>query len=319
LLFLRGFMTGMEIHEGYDNLNLKKPVVTLGIFDGVHRGHRTLLDTLVSRAAATGGDPVVITFDPHPRLVLDKNHADLSFLSTMEEKTALLEKAHVSHLVVIRFTPAFSRMKACDFVEKILAEKIGTRHLIMGHDHHFGYHGEGNFETVNDCAESMGFTVEQVRGLQSREGIISSSLIREALLRGDLDNANKWLGYCYSLKGQVVAGRKIGRRIGFPTANIKPGYRYKLIPANGVYAVEIKVDGETRPGMLSIGTNPTVNRNPARRSVEVNIFDFEKNIYGLGIEVIFRYRLRDEVKFDSVEQLSLQMERDREVALKLLA
>lgn len=309
----------MEVHQGYIDLKLRKPVVTLGIFDGVHRGHRTLLDTLVNRAVSSGGESVVITFDPHPRLVIEKNTTKLSFLSTMEEKSLLLAKAHIDHLVIIKFTPGFSRMRACDFVKKVLSEKLGTQHLIIGHDHHFGYRGEGDFETVSDCASSSGFIVEQIRGLQSREGIISSSLIRDALSAGNLNDANKWLGYCYSLKGQVVPGRKIGRKLGFPTANIKPGYRYKLIPADGVYAVEIKVDGDTKPGMLSIGTNPTVNRQQGRRSIEVNIFDFDKDIYGSEIEVFFRYRLRSEVKFDSVEQLSQQMEQDRIVASRLLS
>jgi riboflavin kinase/FMN adenylyltransferase len=284
----------------------------------VHRGHRTLLDTLVRRAAENGGESVVITFDPHPKLVLERNRSRLSFLSTMDEKKMLLEKAHIDHLVIIKFTPGFSRIKACDFVEKVLVNKIKTGHLIIGHDHHFGYQGEGNFATVNDCAASMGFNVEQIRGLQSREGAISSSLIREALLKGNLDNANKWLGYSYSLKGQVIAGRKIGRKLGFPTANIKPGYRYKLIPCDGVYAVEIKVDNETKPGMLSIGTNPTVNDKPGKKSIEVNIFDFEKDIYGREVEVLFRYRLRSEKRFENVEQLARQMESDRTTAMRLL-
>jgi riboflavin kinase/FMN adenylyltransferase len=308
----------MKIHKGYDDLDLTRPVVTLGIFDGVHRGHRTLLDKLVNRASSAGGESVVITFDPHPRLVIEKNTTKLSFLSSMDEKTELLEKAHIDHLIVIKFTSLFSRMRACDFVKKILSDKVRTKHLIIGHDHHFGYRGEGDFETVNVCASSMGFVVEQVRGLKSREGAISSSLIRDALLAGNLDNANKWLGYSYSIRGQVVAGKKIGRKIGFPTANIEPAYKYKLIPADGVYAVEIKVDDDTRPGMLSIGTNPTVNLKSDRKSIEVNIFDFDRDIYEHDIEILFRYRLRSEIKFDSVEQLSLQMEKDRLVALKLL-
>jgi riboflavin kinase/FMN adenylyltransferase len=308
----------MEVHQGYNDLELRRPVVTMGIFDGVHRGHRTLLDTLVNRAVSAGGESVVVTFDPHPKLVIEKNRTKLSFLSTMEEKSELLAKAHIDHLIVIRFTPGFSRMRACDFVRKVLSEKLRTQHLIIGHDHHFGYRGEGDFATVSECAASLGFIVEQIRGLQSREGVISSSLIRDALTGGNLNDANKWLGYCYSLKGQVVTGRKIGRKLGFPTANIKPGYRYKLIPADGVYAVEIKVDGDIKPGMLSIGTNPTVNRRQSRRSIEVNIFDFDKDIYGREIEVLFRYRLRSEIRFDSVEQLSRQMEQDRILAARLL-
>lgn len=308
----------MEIHRGCENLDLRKPVVTLGIFDGVHRGHRVLLDTVVNRSIETGGDSVVITFDPHPRLVVENNKAKLSFLSSMEEKIALLEKAHIGHLIIMRFTKAFSRIRACDFVMNVLSDKVKTRHLIIGHDHHFGYQGEGNFETVNDCAASMGFVVEQVPGLRSGKGAISSSLIRDALLNGDLDNANKWLGYCYPIRGQVVTGKGIGRKLGFPTANIKPDYRYKLIPSDGVYAVDIKVEGEIKPGMLSIGSNPTVNRNPQKRFIEVNIFNFEEDIYGHEIEIALRYRLRNEIRFKNFEQLATQMEHDREMAMKLL-
>lgn len=308
----------MQIHYGYDYLDLKNPVVTMGIFDGVHRGHRTLLDTLVNRTAAAGGESVVITFDPHPRLVLEKDHRDLSFLSSIEEKTRLLEKAHIGHLVIIKFTKAFSRIESCDFIRTVLAEKIKTKHLIIGYDHHFGYRGEGNIDTINDCAGSMGFIVEQVRGLKSKEGPISSSLIREALLSGNLNDANKWLGYCYSLKGEVIAGKKLGRQLGFPTANIKPAYQYKLVPADGVYAVEIRTGSETKPGMLSIGINPTVNLVPGKKSIEVHIFNFEKEIYGEEIEIVFRYRLRNEIKFRSVEELAGQMEKDKAIAMKLL-
>lgn len=309
----------MEIHDGYDGLSLERPVVTIGIFDGVHRGHRVLLDTLVKSASSSGADSVVITFNPHPRMVLDKGGSGMYFLSTLAEKKILLEKAGIGHLVIIPFTRAFSRMSACDFVSRILADKLKTRHLIMGHDHHFGSGREGDFSTVNDCAAAMGFDVVQLKGLRSREGIISSSMIREALIKGDLDNANKWLGYPYSLTGEVVEGRKLGRKLGFPTANLKPVDKYKLIPANGVYAVEVKTGGETKPGMLSIGTNPTVSANQEKRSVEVHIFDFNKDIYGHYADVIFRYRLRDEIRFDNVVKLTQQMEQDREIALRLLS
>jgi riboflavin kinase/FMN adenylyltransferase len=309
----------MIIHQGYENLNLREPVVTLGIFDGVHLGHKALIDSLVSRAREVNGESVVITFHPHPRLILEKNRKGLSFLSTMDEKKILLEKTSIDHLIIIEFTRQFSKMNACDFVEKIFVGKVGTRHLIIGHDHHFGFKGEGNYDTINDCARSMNFKVEQIHGFQMEEAIISSSLIREALLKGNLDEANKCLGYTYSLKGKVVAGKKIGRIIGFPTANIKPDYKYKLIPDDGVYAVEIQLDNNLFHGMLSIGRNPTVNKTPGTRSIEVNIFDFEDDIYENDIEVLFRYRLRNEIKFDNVEQLSRQMEHDRENAMRLLA
>jgi riboflavin kinase/FMN adenylyltransferase len=232
----------MIIHEGYENLNLVAPVVTIGIFDGVHRGHRALLDCLVSRAVESEGETVVITFFPHPRLVLEKNRENLSFLTSMEEKKVLLENAKIDHLVIIEFNKQFSKIPACDFIKEVLLDKIGTKNLIIGYNHHFGRSGEGDFNTIKHCAESLDFKVEQVQGFHTEEGAISSSSIRNALLNGRIEEANRWLGYSYSVRGSVVEGRKIGRAIGFPTANIKPDYEYKLIPGNGVYAVEVQLD-----------------------------------------------------------------------------
>ena len=308
----------MVIHEGYENLNLIAPVATLGIFDGVHRGHMALLDCLVSRARETRGESVVITFSPHPRLVLEQNNINLSFLTTMEEKKVLLKNANIDHLIIIEFTIEFSKIPACDFVKDILVEKIGTKHLIIGYDHHFGRKGEGDFNTIKQCSEELDFIVEQVQGYQTEEGAISSSLIREALLRGRVDEANKWLGYNYSVTGTVIEGRKIGRTIGFPTANIKPDSQYKLIPGNGVYAIEVQLNDNLYPGMLSIGSNPTVNTDNRFRSIEVHILNFDKDIYGEKISVIFRKKLRDEKKFDNLEQLTAQMGRDKLDTLRLL-
>ncbi len=318
LLILQEQKHAMIIHDGYKNLKLVNPVVTLGIFDGVHLGHKALLDCLVSRAKQVRGESVAITFHPHPRLVLDRQTEGISFLSTLEEKKALLEKAGTDHLVIIKFTKQFSRIKACDFIDKILADEIGTKYLVIGHDHHFGYQGEGDYNTIENCAVSAGFMVEQVEGFKASEGTISSSMIREALSKGKIDDANRWLGYYYSLKGEVVEGRKIGRKIGYPTANISPCDEYKLIPGDGVYAVEAQISNKKWPGMLSIGRNPTVNKKSVPRSIEVNIFNFRRDIYGKNIEIIFRYRLRDEKKFDSTEQLAVQMEKDRKKALQLL-
>ena len=308
----------MIIHEGYENLNLVTPVVTIGIFDGVHRGHRTLLDCLVSRAREAKGESVVMTFSPHPRLVLEQNRVNLSFLTTMEEKKVLLENANVDHLVIIDFNKKFSKLQACDFIKEVLVEKIGTKHLIIGYNHHFGRRGEGDFNTIKQCAESLDFRVEQVQGFHTEEGAISSSSIRDALLKGRLDEANRWLGYSYSINGTIVEGRKIGRSIGFPTANIEPDYKYKLIPAYGVYAVDVLLDGIRHPGMLSIGLNPTVNKDAGTRSIEVNILNFDEDVYGRSISVIFRKRLRDEIKFDNTEQLAEQMEVDKRYTLRLL-
>jgi riboflavin kinase/FMN adenylyltransferase len=308
----------MKIHEGYKNIRLKNPVVTLGIFDGVHLGHMKLLDCLVSRAEKNKGESAVITFNPHPRLVLEKGNKDPVFLSTMKEKIMLLERCGIDHLIIIEFTRKFSEMKACEFVREVLVKNICTSHLVVGYDHHFGHKGEGNFDTIKECALSMGFKVEQVKGLKESGESVSSSLIRNALIMGRLSEANKWLGYDYYLRGQVVEGRKIGREIGFPTANIKPSDKNKLVPGNGVYAVNTYIDGKKHAGMLSIGTNPTINKTGSIRSVEVNIFDFEKTIYGREIEIIFRYRLRDEKKFGNIEELTRQMKLDKKNALRLL-
>jgi riboflavin kinase / FMN adenylyltransferase len=309
----------MLIHQGFENLNFISPVATLGIFDGVHRGHMALLEYLVKRAKEEGGESVVITFSPHPRIVLEKNNGNLSFLTTMDEKKARLEKADVNHLVVIDFNLSFSKIPACDFVKDILVEKIGTKHLIIGYNHHFGRRGEGDFNTIKQCAENLNFRVEQVQGYHTEEGAISSSLIREALSKGKIDSANKWLGYYYSVTGTVTEGRKIGRTIGFPTANIKPDSQYKLIPANGVYAVEVLLDNNIFPGMLSIGSNPTVNTDISLRSIEVHILNFDNDIYGKKISVVFRKRLRDEKKFGSLEKLTEQMANDKQDTLNLLA
>jgi len=308
----------MVIHYGYENLKLRNPVLTMGIFDGVHKGHRALLDFLVLRARDLKGESVVLTFSPHPRLVLEQNPGNLSFLTSIEEKKILLGKANIDHLVIIEFNKVFSNISACDFVNDILVGKIGTKHLIIGYNHHFGRKGEGDLNTIKQCAESLDFIVEQVTAFKSEEVTISSSLIREALLTGKLDEANKWLGYFYSLKGKVIKGRQIGRSIGFPTANIEPDYPFKLIPSNGVYAVEVELDGKIFPGMMNIGTNPTVNDDNSARSIEVHILDFNQDIYDKEIIVIFRKRLRDEIKFKSTMQLTEQMKLDKEQTLQLL-
>ena len=308
----------MIVHEGYENINIVRPVVTLGIFDGVHRGHRTLIDSLVSRAREAKGESVVITFSPHPRLVLEKGDLNLSLLTTMEEKKVLLEKANVDHLIILEFNKEFSKIQACDFIKDILVKKIGTKHLIIGYNHHFGRRGEGDFSTIKQCSESLDFRVEQVQGFLTEEGTISSSLIRQELLMGKLDEANSLLGYYYTVTGTVVSGKQIGRSIGFPTANIKPDDKYKLIPGNGIYAVEVQIDGVNYQGMLSIGSNPTVNTDTRIRSIEVHILDFKKDIYGKKITVIFRKRLRDEKKFDNIEQLAKQLELDKQNTIRLL-
>jgi len=308
----------MIIHEGYDDLNLIHPVVTIGVFDGVHLGHRHLVDQVVLRAGQTGGESAVITFNPHPRLVLSENTAGVSYLSTMEEKKKLLADAHIDHLIIIDFNRDLSNMEAGDFIREILVGKIGVKHLIVGYDNHFGKNKAGDLNKILECAEKYDFSVEQSEKVSGPDGAISSTSIRNALLNGQLEDANRWLGYSYSLTGTVVQGRKLGRSLGYPTANIKPSDRFKLVPANGVYAVEVRLGNKQLRGMLSIGFNPTVNKNAGIRSVEVNIFDFDGDLYRQTITVLFRFRLRDEIKFDNTEQLAGQMRLDRLEALRLL-
>jgi len=309
----------MVIHYGYDNLAFTAPVVTSGIFDGVHRGHRALLENLVRRAEETGGESVVITFSPHPRLVLSERSAKPVFLSTPGEKIRLLEACRADHLLIIDFTPEFSRMSAVEFFRTILVEKIRTSCFIIGHDHHFGRDAEGGFEMIKRFAGPSGVRIEQVPGVHQDNMVISSSLIRGLLLEGRVEEANSLLGYSYSLGGRIVEGRRLGRSLGFPTANIIPDDEYKLIPGEGVYAVEVKLGNVTHRGMLSIGTNPTVNRKVQAMSIEVHIFDFGDDIYGMDIDVIFRHRLRDNVRFADTGRLARQMELDRLEALKLLS
>ena len=316
-IILSPYLWIMIIHEGYENLNILNPVVTLGIFDGVHRGHKTLIASLISKARSVNSESVIITFYPHPRLVLSDNKTSLAFLTSLEEKISLLEKEGVDHLIIIPFDHELSNKESCEFIIEVLVRKIGTKFLIAGFNHHFGKKGDDDFDTIRRCAESFGIVVEQVKALDTDKGIVSSSLIREALLKGELEEASMLLGYNYFINGTIVKGRHLGREIGFPTANINPDYKNKLVPKDGVYAVEVFIEGSKYYGMLSIGSNPTVNDDPQKRTIEVNIFGFEKDIYNSEICVVFRYRLRDEIKFDSIALLTEQLKIDKKMALKV--
>jgi riboflavin kinase/FMN adenylyltransferase len=309
----------MEIHRGYKNICLRNPFVTVGVFDGVHLGHRVLLDHLVSGAKRSGGKSVVVTFDPHPRLILSERTRGLSFLSTPDEKKKLLEESGIDHLIVLPFTRDLGNMDAKDFIKKILVEEIGMKHLIVGYDNHFGKDKGGDYKKISECAGLYGFDVDLIEGMYSSGVIISSTSIREALLNGRLEDANRLLGYCYSLTGRVVRGRQLGHKLGFPTANIKPGSTCKLIPSDGVYAVEVISGNSKLKGIMSIGYNPTVNKTKRKRSIEVHILDFDMDLYEQQITAVFRFRLRDEKKFENKEQLVNQMKQDKQMALELLS
>lgn len=306
----------MQVHQGYGNVRMKNPVATLGAFDGVHRGHKALLGQVIGKARETGGESAVITFSPHPKLVLERGSSQFSLLTTLEEKEELLRGAGIDHLIILEFNLEFSNTGACEFVRDVLISGLGIRHLIIGYDHRFGRQGEGDMDMINSCGHE-GFTVEKADGIFSRGIAISSSLIRDSLLAGRIDEANEMLGYEYLVSGTVIEGKRLGRSFGFPTANIRPA-PMKLIPSNGVYAVRVYHKGSVYPGMLSIGFNPTVSTS-SERSIEVNIIGFDGDIYGDKLEVGFVRRLRDEQKFASIELLAARMELDRIEALRALA
>jgi riboflavin kinase/FMN adenylyltransferase len=309
----------MKIHNGYDNLRLRNPVVTMGTFDGVHLGHRLVLERLKKRAEERGVESVVITFYPHPRQVLAGSDTTIPLLTTPGEKARLLEEAGVDHLIVISFDHEFSNKEACSFIKEVLAGRIGARHLIVGFNHHFGRKGEGDFVTIRECAEKFSLTVEMIDPFISGNHIVSSSVIRDALTGGMINLANELLGYSYSLDGIIVEGKKLGRKIGFPTANVKPENGEKLIPMDGVYAVEVIIKSERHKGVMSIGYNPTVENDKKERTIEVNIFDFDNEIYDLPVTIVFRHRLRDELKFESLASLAEQISLDKQRALELLS
>ena len=307
----------MMIHFGNDYPSLDKPYVTVGVFDGVHLGHRALLDQLVLKSRQAGRESVVITFEPHPRLVLSGEKSSLSFLSTPEEKKELLGKSGINHLIIMPFTSELAGMDAGQFISTLLTGKIGAGYLLVGYDNHFGKDRSSDFRSIRNHALMHGLETEQVEGIKGPEGFISSTTIREALLSRRLDTANACLGYSYSITGEVVEGRNLGHLLGFPTANIRPPEN-KLVPADGVYAVETFVGNDKYNGMLSIGVNPTVNKDRMSRSVEVNIFGFSGDLYGQTIKVVFRYWMREEKNFSTTGQLSDQMKLDRIEALRLL-
>jgi len=308
----------MKIHKGYDNLQLRNPVITMGTFDGVHRGHILLLKNLKGKAAEINGESIVITFYPHPRQVLNTDSSSLMLLTTLDEKIEILDKYGVDHLILIEFDRDLSNKEACEFIEEVLVKKINARQLIIGFNHHFGRGGEGDFNTVKQCAGKHNIEVEMVEAAETGSIPISSSAIRNSLLAGRLEEANNMLGYDYFIKGKIVQGRKLGRKIGYPTANVSLKDTNKLIPCNGVYAVEVLIGRKKYKGVMSIGVNPTIDKNSSVRTIEVNIFYFGKEIYGSEVKVIFRFRLRDEITFNSISELTTQIEIDKQRAMALL-
>jgi riboflavin kinase / FMN adenylyltransferase len=307
----------MKIYHGIEDFTkLNFAVVTSGTFDGVHLGHQKILSRLKEIAVKHGGETVVITFWPHPRLVLHPEDESLKLLNTFEEKALLLKEFGIQHLIRIPFTKEFSQLTSEQFIREILVETIGTKKLVIGYDHHFGKNREGSFEQLKLNAPRYGFEVEEIPRQDVDHVGVSSTKIRQAIEKGDCETATHFLGRPYSITGRIISGDKIGRLIGYPTANIEVDSKYKLIAMHAIYAVTVQHEHETYGGMLYIGYRPTINGN--RLNIEVNIFNFNKEIYGESITVHFHKMIRGDAKFSDLEQLKDQLKLDQEMALQVL-
>jgi len=300
----------MNIYHGLEDFKkLEYAVVTSGTFDGVHLGHQKILKRLKEVARKNHGETVLLTYWPHPRLVLYPEETDLKLLNTFEEKAELLREQGIDHLIRLPFTKEFSKTSSEAFIKKILVDQIGTKKLVIGYDHRFGKNREGSFEHLKANSSKYGFDVEEISRQDVEDVAVSSTKIRNGLSEGDVATASHLLGRPYRMLGRVVKGEKIGRMIGFPTANIEIEFKHKLIPANGSYAVKVHQGNNRYNGMLNIGYRPTVGGK--LKTIEVNIFDFKKDIYGENIAVDFIDKIRDEKKFEDIEELKNQLQADK--------
>jgi len=302
-------------HSITDFSSTKKTIITLGTFDGVHIGHKKILDKVIQNAATEEYESLVLTFFPHPRMVL-QGDSDIKLLNTIDEKIELLEKIGLDNLVIHPFNETFSRLTAEEFVKTILVDRFNIHKIIIGHDHRFGRNRTANIDDLINYGQQYNFEVEQISVQEINEISISSTKIRNALLQGNMTLANDYLGYNYFLTGTVVLGKQLGRTIGFPTANLQIEENYKLIPLNGVYIVKSVFDEKTIFGMMNIGFNPTVSGH--ERSIEIHYFDFDSNLYDQKISVSVVHRLRSEQKFSSVDLLKEQLEKDKMETLRYL-
>jgi riboflavin kinase/FMN adenylyltransferase len=332
----------MQVHRDIDRLPaFRNAVVTIGTFDGVHMGHRQVIEGLKAEAKAINGETVIITFHPHPRKIVSSAILGIRLINTLEEKTELLEQLGIDHLVVVPFTEAFANQLAVDYIRDFLVNKFKPHTIIIGYDHRFGRDRQGDYRLLEKFSEKYKYVLKEIPKHVLDNISISSTNIREALLHNDIATADKLLGYEYFFEGEVVDGDKLGRKLGYPTANLKVTDEEKLIPANGIYAVYAEVMARkpeatkesssgtsTAPhspltshhsrlkGMMSIGFRPTVDGK--KRVIEVNIFDFDKDIYGQKLRVYIKKYLREEVKFNSLEDLVKQIDKDKIESLKVL-
>jgi len=308
----------LKVYKSLDEFTaLEKAVVTTGTFDGLHLGHQKIISHLQEVANKINGETVIITFHPHPRLVLFPDDNDLKLLSTLDEKIELLAKANINHLIIIPFDKSFSRLTSLEFVRNILINTIGTKKLVIGYDHHFGRNREGNFESLKELSSNFDFDVEEIPAQDVNNVAVSSSKIRKSLLEGNVAYAAELLSYNYCITGKVVEGNKLGRTIGYATANIFVDDKYKLIPSNGVYAVLVHFGNQCFKGMMNIGVRPTVDGT--KQTIEAHIFDFNADIYNQNIKVEFVEFIRYEVKFDGLESLKNQLAKDKINAIEILS
>lgn len=306
----------MKIIQTISNFNsLEKTVVTIGTFDGIHIGHQKILKDLIETAKKENKKSVLLTFFPHPRMVLQKE-VTIQLLNTIEEKSSLLEKMGLDYLIIHPFSKEFSRLTALDFVRDILVNQLNTSRLIIGYDHHFGKNREGNIHQLKEYSSLYDFNVEEIPAQDIDNVSVSSTKIRNALQEGSLKTANNYLGYNYMLNGTVVNGKSLGGKIGFPTANLEVKETYKLIPKTGVYIIKTVIDSVLFYGMMNIGFRPTVSGKD--QTIEAHLFNFNKDLYGKNLRLELLYFLREEKKFDSIDDLIVQLKLDKENSIAYL-
>lgn len=304
----------MKIYNHFSEFKkLNNAVATIGTFDGVHYGHQKIIKRLCELAKATGGESVILTFFPHPRLIIDPENQDLKMINTINEKAKILASLGVDHLIITPFTRDFSNLTPAEYIQNILVDTIGIKHLIVGYDHRFGKDRKGGLQDLEAFSKNFNYKIEQIPEQDVNDVAVSSTKIRTALLEGDVALAANYLGYDFSLYGKVIKGDKIGRTIGFPTANLFVEETYKLIPSDGIYAVTVEMNDQLFKGMAYIGQRPTING--MTRNIEVNIFDFNQEIYGQDIKMNFLEFLRHDVKFTGLEALKEQLQKDKEATL----
>ena len=304
------------IRKKLENYNSKShSVITIGTFDGVHIGHRKIINQLTTISSADNLVSILLSFFPHPKMVLQSNN-EIKLINTINEKQDLLNTLNLDFLIIKEFTKEFSRLSALEFVRDILVNKLNAKHIIIGYDHHFGRNRTANIQQLREFGELYDFTVTEILAQDIDNIAISSTKIRKALNNGDIKLANNYLGYNYFFNGTVIHGNNIGKTISFPTANIKIDESYKLVPKNGVYIVKSLIDEKCVFGMMNIGTNPTFNRK--NQSIEIHFLDFNKNIYNQSLSVEMITRIRSEKKFSSIEDLKKQLELDKVTTLSYI-